>query len=726
MPTFSSRVAQSGSSKCRRRNRNGVTSLVFFLAACNGRLQAQTPATVWLIGPSQVRLGGTAQYSALVNGVIGTAVVWSVNGVAGGTRSTGPISASGLYSPSPTIFGGHSVTLSAATVAKSASSASLTVKVLNPLPIVTAGSVTQTSPGTSFLVDVHGFGFVSGSQLQLAGGNIATIFLSSTELQSTIGLSAGTTTVKVGVLNPNAAQKSPVIQTLRVQAIPSASLTQVARLLDQMTFGPTLSDIQHVQQIGPAAYLNEQFGTATTRMPAIANPPVATCPDATYRCAQSSFWKNALTANDQLRQRTAFALSEIFVVSTDMVNARTIPSYQNLLADDAFGNFRRLMNDVATSPAMGAYLNMLNSGAPPAGQIANENFAREFMQLFTTGLYLLNADGSPQLDAQGRSQPVYTQAQVQAYARALTGWTYASATGGVPTSFPNGVPNFDQPMQPIEVSHDMSVKSLLSGVTLPAGQTAEQDLSGVVDSIFNHPNVGPFVGRQLIQHLVTSNPSAAYVSRVAAVFANDGSGVRGDLKAVVTAILNDPEARAADTDPAADGGHLREPILYFTGILRALQFTNTDPQGRYDIASSYTAPLGETPYAATSVFNFFPPSYVIPGTALNAPEFAQEDTAAATLRMTLADSIVRNHLKSFSINTSATSALGQIASATGNPTTDSANLVTALNILFTHSQMTTEMQSAIAANAALLTDIGQRVRVSTWLVISSNFYKIEQ
>ena len=611
-------------------------------------------------------------------------------------------------------------------VATPAGSASLSVKILNPLPTITAGSVTQTAPGTSFVLTLNGTGFVSGSQLQVTGVNTATTFLSATELQSSISVPAGTTSISVGLLNPNAAQKAAVTQTIAVQTIPPVSLAAATRLLDQTTFGPTLSAVQNVQQLGVAAYLAQQFATPTTRMPAIPNPPVATCPNGTQACAQSSFWKNALTANDQLRQRVAFALSEIFVVSTDMVNARTIPSYHNLLADDAFGSFRQLLSDVTTSPAMGAYLNMLNSNAAPASQIANENYARELMQLFTTGLYLLNADGSLQLDGQGMPQPVYTQVQVQAYARALTGWTYANATGGVPTSFPNGVPNFDQPMRAIEVSHDISAKALLSGVTLPAGQTAEQDLSGVIDSIFNHPNVGPFVGRQLIQHLVSGNPSPAYVGRVAAVFANDGSGVRGDMKAVITAILNDPEARAADSDPAAEGGHLREPILYFTGILRALQFTNVDPQGRYDVASNYTAPLGEVPYAAASVFNFFPPSYVIPGAAINAPEFAQENTAAATLRMTLADSIVRNHLTSFSIDMSPTSFLGQIASATGNPATDSTNLVTALDILFTHAQMTTAMQQAIAANAALLPDIGQRVRVSTWLVISSNFYKIEQ
>jgi uncharacterized protein (DUF1800 family) len=706
--------------------------LVFLLAGCSSDLPQSfqkpastsipTPAPVPVVsvtGPSQVTLGGTAQYSAA------SAVVWSVNTVTGGNASIGLISVSGMYSPSSTIVPGHSVTIAAATVAKPVASASLSVKVLNMLPVLSSGSVTQAAPGTTFSLDVRGSGFIPTSQLLAAGANVPTTFVSSTELQSTISVAPGTTTLNVGILNPNAAQSSPVSKTLPVQAISSVSLTQAARLLDQTTFGPTLSAISNVQKIGITAYLAQQFAAPTTRMPAIPNPPVATCSDATYRCAQSSFWKNALTANDQLRQRVAFAFSEMFVVSTDMVNARTIPSYHNLLANDAFGNFRQVINDVATSAAMGEYLNMLNSDRAPAGQIPNENFARELMQLFTTGLVLINAEGEPDLNAQQLPQPVFTEAEVQASARALTGWTYASPTGGVPTSFPNGLPNFDQPMRAIEVSHDTSGKTLLDGVNLAPGQTAEADLAGVIDSIFNHPNVGPFVSRQLIQHLVNSNPSPAYVGRVSAVFANDGAGVRGDMKAVIAAILTDPEARAPDTNPTEDGGHLREPILYFTGILRALQSTNTNSQGRYDMATSYTAPLGETPYGAESVFNFFPPSYVIPGTTINAPEFAQEDTAAAMLRLNLADSIVRNHLTSFSIDLSQTSMLGKIASATGNAGVDSANLVNALDILFTHSQMPAAMKAAIVAHVTQLPVIGQRVRVATWLVISSNFYQIE-
>jgi uncharacterized protein (DUF1800 family) len=678
-------------------------------------------AQITISGPTQVRLGSSTQYNAVVGGA-SVAAAWSVNGFSGGTGSTGPISASGLYFPAASIYAGHTVTIGATAAGQSAS---LTVKILNPLPVFSTGSVTQTMTGNSYQLDVHGAGFVSSSQLQAAGTNIPTTFVSPSELTGTITLPSGTNTVTIGILNPNAAQTTPVTRTLAVTAIPPVSLTAAARLLDQTSFGPTLATIQQVQTLGVANYLNQQFTIPPTWMPAIPSPPVALCPPGTDVCAQHYFWQNALTAPDQLRQRVAFALSEIFVVSTAEVNARAIPSFHNTLLNDAFGNFSQLLHDVALSPAMGAYLDMLNSGAPPPGQIADENFGRELMQLFSTGLYLLNADGSLQLDPQGNPQPVYSEAVVQGNARALTGWTYANPTGGVPTSFPNGIPNFDQPLQPIEVSHDHSAKPLLGGVTVPAGQTATQDLNAVIASVFNHPNVGPFIGRQLIQHLVTSNPSPAYVSRVSAVFADNGSGVRGDMRSVINAIVTDPEARAGDANPAADGGHLREPILYLTGILRGLQFANINPQGRYDAASNYTAPLGQVPYKAASVFNFFSPSYTIPGTSLNAPEFGIQNSATSLARLNLADSIVRNHLTSFNIDMSPGSFLGQIATATGDPVADSTNLVTALNVLFTHNQLPSSITSAIAANAAVLADIGQRVRVSTWLVISSSLYQVE-
>ena len=432
-----------------------------------------------------------------------------------------------------------------------------------------------------------------------------------------------------------------------------------------------------------------------------------------------------LTAPDQLRQRVAFALSEIFVVSTDALDGRAVVLYQNMLAKDALTNFSTIMKDVTLSPAMAIYLNMANSNKPPAGQIANENYAREMMQLFSTGIDVLNQDGSLQLDGSGNPIPVYTEAQVEAFARAYTGWTYATSSGGVPSAFPNYTTNFSYPMVAVESGHDTTAKTLLNGTVLPAGQTAEQDLTGALANLFAHPNVGPFLCRQLIQHLVTGNPSPAYVARISAVFANNGNNVRGDMQAVVRAILEDTEARAGDTNPAFDGGHLREPMLYTTNVLRGLGFTSTSPTGDNSMLSTYTTAIGEVPYASSSVFNFFPPNYIIPDTTTNSPEFSLENTGSAILRLTFADSVVFNNISYFKGDLSATSALGITASKTGNAATDSANLVDSLGIIFMHGQMPTQMRTAIVNHVAGITNISERVRVATYLVITSSQYKIE-
>jgi uncharacterized protein (DUF1800 family) len=410
-------------------------------------------------------------------------------------------------------------------------------------------------------------------------------------------------------------------------------------------------------------------------------------------------------------------LSEMFVVSTQAIPGQAIPQFHNALANDAFGNFRTVMQDVTLSPAMGDYLNMLNSAKPATGQIANENFGRENMQLFTLGLNLLNQDGTPQLDGSGNLIPAYTQAQVQAFARAYTGWTLANVAGGTVTKFPNNSGDYNDPMVAVEAQHDTTSKILLNGTVLSAGGTAAQDLKGALDNIFNHPNVGPFVCTQLIQHLVTSTPSAAYVSRVSAVFANNGNNVRGDMKAVLQAILTDQEARAGDTNAAFDGGHLREPILFITAMMRGLAFTNTDVNGSYDSLSTYSNNLSERPYRANSVFNFFPPSYVIPASTLNAPEFGIENTATATLRLTLADAIVNNKINSFTVDLSNTSALGVLA------TTPSA-LVDNLGVLLMHSQMPAAMRSTIINSITPLTSNAQRVRVAVYLIVTSSQYKV--
>ncbi len=701
---------------------------MLFFAGCSGTLgssvtpPAPTPpaVTVSVTGSSQVRLGETTQFTAAVSGTANQAVVWQVNGVGGGSAATGTISSSGLYS-APTVLPTPNTATISAVSAAATTPGTLTETILNPVAVLNSATAAQVGSSSSYTVDALGSSFESGAQIEVGGSPVPTTIVSGTELTATVPVTSGATSVTVAVLNPeDGSQASASIN------VPIATLTSAARLLDQATFGPTLTDMQHVQQIGLDAYLTEQFATPQTVLADIPADPTVICTSTgLIPCEQSEWWQTALTAQDQLRQRVAFALSEMFVVSMDTVNPRSVITYQNTLARDAFGNFSTLMKDVTLSPAMGGYLNMLNSNKPAAGQIANENYPREFMQLFTTGIDLLNADGSLQLDANGDPIPVYTQTQVQAFARAYTGWTYANAAGGSATKFPNGTPNLDAPMAAVESAHDTTSKTLLNGTVLPAGQTAEQDLAGAISNIFNHPNVGPFVCRQLIQHLVASDPSPAYVARVAAVFADDGTGVRGNMQAVIRAILEDPEARAGDTEPNLDSGHLREAILYTTDVLRALNATNTSTAGDYSGLSNYTNALGQRPFLSPSVFNFFPPNYVLPGGTKNAPEFAQENTASAILRLTLADEIVNNHIGNFSIDLSATSPLGVIASKTGVASTDAGNLVDMLGKIFLHGQMPAAMRAAIVNHVATLSNIPERVRVATYLVVTSSQYKIE-
>jgi uncharacterized protein (DUF1800 family) len=506
--------------------------------------------------------------------------------------------------------------------------------------------------------------------------------------------------------------------------------TAAARILDQGTFGPTTSSIQHVQQVGFNIFLNEQFNTPATLVADIPNPNPVQCNQFTTaqrNCAQSAWLQIALTGNDQLRQRVAYALSEIWVTSTLEIDGRAMTPYLNLLAKDAFTNYRTIMQDVTLSPAMGNYLNMLNSNLPKNGEIANENYARELMQLFTAGVYLLNEDGSLQLDSNGNPIPVYTEDQVQAFARVYTGWTYANSDGSAPSTFPNETKNYDSPMAAVESHHDMQAKAILSGVTLPAGQTAENDLQDALDNIFNYPNVGPFVCKQLIQHLVSSTPSPAYVERVAKVFADDGSGVRGDMQAVITAILLDPEARANDADtgdstPSVDGGHLREPILWTTAVARGLnaQSSNTDPTNLYPYIqlASLIGGIGEAPLESASVFNFFPPSYVIPLTTLNAPEFGIENTGTVIPRLSMADRLVNNNNDTLTVNLSAASSLGQLAAS--NP----GQLVDSLGATLMHGQMPSAMRSAIVAEISGISDPAQRVRLAVYLITTSSVYKV--
>jgi uncharacterized protein (DUF1800 family) len=717
-----------------------VSGVVFLLAACGsnnspGSPTSTTPVTptppgaataVTVAGPSTVNIGTPGQYTATVTGVQNQSVSWAINGVAGGNATVGAIAASGLYTPPPSVPTTNAIVITATSAATPAVAGSLNATILDPVPVITSDAGSTADGGLHFLVDVQGTGFLSGATILIGGQLVTTHAVSQNELQTTVSdPSAQAMQISVMVQNPNPGQTQSKAVNVSL-AVAQASATAAARFLDQTSFGPTAAGIAHVQQIGLQAALIEQFNQPAT---AFGEPPSpdSECSFSNWRCTQSDFLKVTAWGNDQFRQRVAMALSEIWVAPIQKDNS--LPFYLNTLANDAFTNYRQVMQDATLSPAMGAYLDMLNSGKPATGQIANENFGREMMQLFSLGLNLLNPDGSPQTDGSGNPMPTYTELQVEAFARAYTGWTNANPDGSTPAKF-NYTANWNYLMVPVESLHDTTPKILLTGTTLPAGQTAEEDLKGALDNIFAHPNAGPFVCRQLIQHLVTGNPTPGYVQRVSAVFANNGSGVRGDMQAVLTAIIMDEEARAGDaqtgdqaeSSPAVDGGHLREPLLWTLNLVRALGATQTNASDAYPFVafmSQAVASVGEAPFTQASVFNYFSPEYVIPQTSINSPEFGLENTGTIVPRQTLANNIIHNGATGLTIDLSATSPIGQQA-------VDPAQLADYLGMLFMHSQMPTDMRIDLitAISAIPATDLQGRAQVAVYLVVTSSQYKI--
>ena len=422
-------------------------------------------------------------------------------------------------------------------------------------------------------------------------------------------------------------------------AAPQMSEADARRLLSQGSFGPTDASVAEAMQLGRAGWIATQFTKTETGYSGFSyldpnskigcpSGSVNTCFRDNYTVSplENQFFRNALTGSDQLRQRVALALSEVFVTSGQQVGQPyAMANYQRIFLDHAFGNYRDILYAVTVSPIMGDYLNMVNNDKPNTkrGTEPNENYAREVMQLFSIGLVQLNPDGSTVM-ANGQPVPNYTQETVEGFAHAFTGWTYAPRPG-MNTVFP-GRKNFDGTMVAVEAHHDASAKTLLNGTVLPAGQTAQQDLDGAIDNIFHHANVGPFIGRQLIQQLVTSNPSPAYVARVTAAFNDNGKGVRGDMKAVVSAILLDPEAQAL-SNPSTFG-KLREPILQITHFMRA---TGGSSDGVY-LRGASNAML-EPVFEPNTVFNFYPPNYALPGTpSLEGPPFGIYSASTAFVR----------------------------------------------------------------------------------------------
>ncbi len=509
------------------------------------------------------------------------------------------------------------------------------------------------------------------------------------------------------------------LNALSATLAPPVSVTSAARLLDQGTFGPTADSIAHVQQIGLPAYLNEQFALPVSTIPATPPAPYFSYCTSANACNDLAWWQNILTGNDQLRQRTAFALSHLFVVSFNSAAGEDFPYYQNVLARDAFGNYLTLMKDVTLSSAMGTFLNMGNSGRPVGSAIANENFAREMMQLFTLGPNRLNLDGTLKLDSSGQPIPTYTQNQVKSFALAYTGWTFPSPSATTQDLLNKSARTHNSPMVAVDSQHDPSAKALINGRYLSAGQSAAQDLDGALQAIFNDDNIAPFVSRSLIQHLVTSNPSPAYIQRVATVFLHNSAGVRGDMKSILTAILLDPEARAGDTNPQAAGGHLREPLLWFANVYRGLNVYPVAPGlTAYVNLSLKASHLNEAPFHAPSVFDFYSPDYTAPGTAQFGPEFMLEDGAGVIQRATYADLITNNQiLPGLRVDLGNTSAWGQLAA---NPAT----LVDALGIVFMHGQMPADMRATLISAVAAVPSPAQRARFAVFLIVTSPQYLV--
>jgi uncharacterized protein (DUF1800 family) len=385
---------------------------------------------------------------------------------------------------------------------------------------------------------------------------------------------------------------------------------QAFRFLNRATFGPTRPEVDRVQATGYNAWLDQQFAAPRSVYPAdLADKPV--------EWSQDYFYKQALEYPDQLRQRVTLALHKIFVVSAVEVNdGEASRSYLNALSFAAFENVYVILKYVALHPAMGTYLNMVNNDAATAESNVqpNENFARELLQLFSLGLTKLNRDGTAALNAQGAPQSTYTEADVKNVARALTGWIYAPKPGEQTPSWGRNQRNFSAFMVPFEPFHDHGAKTLPEGLQLAASRTAQEDLDSVIDMLFAHPNLAPFLSKQFIQQLVTSNPSPAYVARVVTAFENNGQGVRGDMKAILRAILLDPEAL---TPPDANFGHLKEPALLVTSLIRPLGSDIED----HPVLSDAGTDMGQKILFPPSVFSYFSPSYRVPRTTVAGPEF---------------------------------------------------------------------------------------------------------
>jgi uncharacterized protein (DUF1800 family) len=656
---------------------------------------------------AQITAGSTFQYRVAVDGSGGnTAVKWAINGIPNGNATVGTINAGGMYQAPATVPNPNTIQVQATSLADTTATATGTATLTNGAPVVNAVLPT-TIPVGNFTLVVSGGHFASGAVVSFGGAFLPTTFVSSTELTATgTATSAQAGTVQVTVINPDPGSMTSNAFALQVgTSANTLSAAAAARLLEQSTWGVNPSSLSHLQAVGVQAFLNEQFAAPVSTYAA-----PATTDEMTF--VQTRFFNSALTGQDQLRQRVAWGLSQIMVASGVKINnPSAFVLWQNMFLNDAFGNYSTLLTDVTLSPTMGNYLDMVNNDKPNNGVDPNENYAREVLQLFSIGLEQLNPDGTVQLDGSNNPIPTYTQDTIEGFAHTFTGWTYPTKPGAT-AKFRNPE-YYGGPMIPFDSHHDTGTKLLLNGVTLPAGGTTQADLTAALQNIFNHSNVGPFISKQLIERLVMSNPSPEYVGRVAAVFADNGSGVRGDLKAVVTAILLDPEARRGDdaTQAQPNDGKLKEPVLFITNLLRAMNGVS-DGATLSDRASDMKQP----PFFSPTVFNFYHPDHVIQGSTLIGPEFEIFNTSTTIARINLVNTLVYGQVSS----TTTVDLSGYVPLA-ANPD----QLVTAIAAVMLHGQVSDSTRSALVSTLSAISDSTRRTKAAFYLIGSSSQFQVE-
>ncbi len=535
------------------------------------------------------------------------------------------------------------------------------------------------------------------------------------------------------------------------------------RFMEQATFGPNLATEKRLRKTGIEIWLDKQFyrpypmfaypsfplkeADSAIGCP-VSDPNRAACLRDYYSQyqQQNHFFKEALYDDAQLHHRTVWALSQLWVTSGNTnQQGRWMEEYVKVLDRHAFGNYRDLMYEMTLNPAMGNFLDMIRSTRTSP----NENYPREILQLFTVGVYELNQDGTQVRDANNNPIPTYDQARIDNFTRIYTGWTFCNVVSAACPNHQSGIPNYIDPMRLVPGNHNTANSKALFNypgapyATIPACTDCTNDanrtiyaynsLNRALDNIFYHPNVGPFVGKFLIQHLVTSDPSPAYVGRVATAFSNNGAGVRGDMKAVIRAILLDPEARGdIKTDP--NYGKLREPVQFVTNILRRFDPLSANRSQQSDgVINGVTSGMGQNVLNPPSVFNYYSPDYVVsvvPGTDVPGPEFGLLNTGTSFSRINFVNTIVFNQI---AVNVGANIPLGTSIDLTGlqavaqsDPSGEA--LIATLNEKMLHGVMSENVKNALrtAIQAVPASNPLLRARQALYVIAQSSQFQIQR